>query len=87
MSFVMVDSDKSAAQAESHRLCSLKSHHQGAWQSGTSSCRYRFEPCPVERPPLDVPAEDAHADACHLAWDDKLREGEKRSLLRLGDAA
>src|SRR2546429_1263865 len=44
-------------------------------------CRYRFEPCPIERPPLDVPAEDAHADACHLAWDDKLREGEKRSLL------
>src|SRR6266550_1945732 len=44
MSFVMVDSDKPAAQAESHRLCSLKSHHQGAWQPGTSSCRYRFEP-------------------------------------------
>jgi peptide/nickel transport system ATP-binding protein len=50
-------------------------------------CRYRFEPCPTELPPLDVPAEEAHADACHLPWDEKLREGAKRSAVRLGDAA
>jgi peptide/nickel transport system ATP-binding protein len=50
-------------------------------------CRYRFEPCPKERPPLVAPAEDAHLDACFLPWDDKVREGEKRSVLKLGDAA
>jgi peptide/nickel transport system ATP-binding protein len=50
-------------------------------------CRYRFEPCPVDRPPLVAPVPDAHPDACHLAWDDKLREGAKRSVTRLGDAA
>jgi peptide/nickel transport system ATP-binding protein len=50
-------------------------------------CRYRFEPCPTERPPLRAPVPDAHLDACHLPWDDKVREGEKRSVLRLGDAA
>jgi peptide/nickel transport system ATP-binding protein len=50
-------------------------------------CRYRFEPCPVERPPLVAPAPDAHPDACHLAWDEKVREGAKRSVTRLGDAA
>ena len=50
-------------------------------------CRYRFEPCPTERPPLVAPVSDAHPDACHLAWEDKLREGGKRSIARLGDAA
>ncbi|MFL5952649.1 MAG: ABC transporter ATP-binding protein [Gaiellaceae bacterium] len=50
-------------------------------------CRYRFEPCPVDRPPLVAPAPEAHPDACHLAWEDKVREGAKRSIARLGDAA
>jgi peptide/nickel transport system ATP-binding protein len=50
-------------------------------------CRYRFEPCPVERPPLVAPAPEAHPDACHLPWEEKLREGAKRSVARLGDAA
>jgi peptide/nickel transport system ATP-binding protein len=50
-------------------------------------CRYRFAPCPTERPPLDKPAPDAHVDACHLPWDEKVREGTKRSVARLGDAA
>jgi len=50
-------------------------------------CRYRFEPCPVERPPLAAPVPGAHPDACHLPWDEKLREGAKRSVARLGDAA
>jgi peptide/nickel transport system ATP-binding protein len=50
-------------------------------------CRYRFEPCPKDLPPLEVPAEGAHKDACWLAWDDKVREGSKRSAVRLGDAA
>ena len=50
-------------------------------------CRYRFEPCPVERPPLAAPAPDGHPDACHLSWEDKKREGAKRSITRLGDAA
>jgi len=50
-------------------------------------CRYSFEPCSTERPPLRAPAEASHPDACHLAWDDKLREGARRSIARLGDAA
>jgi peptide/nickel transport system ATP-binding protein len=50
-------------------------------------CRYRFEPCPVDRPPLVAPAPEAHPDACWLPWEDKLREGAKRSVTRLGDAA
>jgi peptide/nickel transport system ATP-binding protein len=50
-------------------------------------CRYRFEPCPVDRPPLVAPAPEAHPDACHLSWDEKVREGAKRSVTRLGDAA
>ncbi|MCW2963712.1 MAG: transporter ATP-binding protein [Actinomycetia bacterium] len=50
-------------------------------------CRYRFEPCPVDRPPLVSPLPEAHPDACHLAWDEKVREGAKRSVTRLGDAA
>jgi peptide/nickel transport system ATP-binding protein len=50
-------------------------------------CRFRFEPCPVERPPLIAPVPDAHPDACHLPWDEKVSEGAKRSVQRLGDAA
>ncbi len=50
-------------------------------------CRYRFEPCPTDRPPLVAPVPDAHPDACWLAWDDKVLEGAKRSVTRLGDAA
>jgi peptide/nickel transport system ATP-binding protein len=50
-------------------------------------CRYRFEPCPVERPPLVAPVPDAHPDACHLPWEEKQREGSKRSAMRLGDVA
>jgi peptide/nickel transport system ATP-binding protein len=50
-------------------------------------CRYRFEPCPTERPPLVAPVPEAHLDACWLKWDDKVREGAKRSVTRLGDAA
>src|SRR6476469_8972773 len=50
-------------------------------------CRYRFEPCPTERPPLVAPVPAAHPDACWLKWDDKVREGAKRSVTRLGDAA
>ena len=33
------------------------------------------------------PAPDTHPDACHLSWEDKQREGGKRSIARLGDAA
>jgi peptide/nickel transport system ATP-binding protein len=50
-------------------------------------CRFRFEPCPTERPPLVAPVSEAHLDACHLPWEEKVREGAKRSVLRLGDAA
>jgi len=50
-------------------------------------CRYRFEPCATDRPPLVAPVPDAHPEACWLAWDDKVREGAKRSVTRLGDAA
>jgi peptide/nickel transport system ATP-binding protein len=50
-------------------------------------CPYRFEPCPVDRPPLQAPATGAHLDACWLPWDDKVRSGSERSIARLGDAA
>jgi peptide/nickel transport system ATP-binding protein len=50
-------------------------------------CRYRFEPCPKERPPLVQPVAEAHPDACHLSWEEKQREGGERSIARLGDAA
>jgi peptide/nickel transport system ATP-binding protein len=50
-------------------------------------CRYRFAPCPVDRPALVAPAPEAHPDACHLAWDDKVREGAMRAVTRLGDVA
>ncbi len=42
-------------------------------------CRYRFEPCPTERPPLVAPAPEAHLDACHLPWETKVSEGAKRA--------
>jgi len=42
-------------------------------------CPYRFEPCATERPPLDVPAPEAHLDACWLSWDDKVRLGVERA--------
>jgi peptide/nickel transport system ATP-binding protein len=50
-------------------------------------CPYRFERCPVDRPPLVAPVPEAHPDACWLTWDEKVREGSKRSIARLGDAA
>jgi peptide/nickel transport system ATP-binding protein len=50
-------------------------------------CRYRFDRCLTERPALVAPVPEAHPDACHLAWEDKQREGGKRSIARLGDAA
>jgi peptide/nickel transport system ATP-binding protein len=50
-------------------------------------CRYRFEPCPTERPPLVAPVPEAHPDACHLPWDDKVKYGSERSIVRVGDAA
>jgi peptide/nickel transport system ATP-binding protein len=46
-------------------------------------CPYRFEPCPVERPPLVAPVPDAHPDACHLPWETKLTEGNQRSVLAI----
>jgi peptide/nickel transport system ATP-binding protein len=42
-------------------------------------CPHRFEPCPVERPPLERPAPDAHLDACHLPWETKVRVGTERA--------
>jgi peptide/nickel transport system ATP-binding protein len=42
-------------------------------------CPYRFEPCPTERPPLKVPAEGAHLDACHLPYEKKVELGEQRA--------
>jgi peptide/nickel transport system ATP-binding protein len=50
-------------------------------------CPYRFEPCPVDRPPLVAPVAEAHLDACWLPWEDKVRHGSERSIARLGDAA
>ena len=50
-------------------------------------CRYRFEPCATDRPPLVAPVPEAHLDACWLKWDEKVREGATRSATRLGDAA
>jgi oligopeptide/dipeptide ABC transporter ATP-binding protein len=50
-------------------------------------CPYRFEPCPVDRPPLVAAAPEGHLDACWLPWDDKVRNGSERSMARLGDAA
>jgi peptide/nickel transport system ATP-binding protein len=49
-------------------------------------CRYRFEPCFTKRPPLVAPVPEAHLDACHLSWDDKVKFGSERSIV-VGDAA
>jgi peptide/nickel transport system ATP-binding protein len=50
-------------------------------------CTHAFAPCAVDRPPLVAPAPEAHLDACHLSWDDKVRIGSERAAARLGDAA
>jgi peptide/nickel transport system ATP-binding protein len=50
-------------------------------------CKFRFEPCPNDRPPLEKPKDEAHLDACWLSWDEKVRNGSERSVARLGDAA
>jgi peptide/nickel transport system ATP-binding protein len=50
-------------------------------------CPHSFAPCPIDRPVLRAPAPDAHLDACHLTWADKVRLGSERSVARLGDAA
>ena len=50
-------------------------------------CPHRFEPCPVDRPPLVAPVPEGHLDACWLSWEDKVRNGNERSMTRLGDAA
>jgi peptide/nickel transport system ATP-binding protein len=50
-------------------------------------CPYRFERCPVDRPPLEAPVPEAHLDSCWLPWEDKVRHGGERSVRRLGDAA
>jgi peptide/nickel transport system ATP-binding protein len=42
-------------------------------------CPYRFEPCPTERPPLKAPADDAHLDACHLPYEQKVELGTQRA--------
>jgi peptide/nickel transport system ATP-binding protein len=42
-------------------------------------CPYRFEPCPVERPPLRAP-EGGHLDSCHLPFETKRIEGAKRAV-------
>ncbi|HET7449658.1 MAG TPA: ABC transporter ATP-binding protein [Gaiellaceae bacterium] len=42
-------------------------------------CPYRFEPCATERPPLKVPADNAHLDACHLPYEKKVELGEERA--------
>jgi peptide/nickel transport system ATP-binding protein len=34
-------------------------------------CRYRFEPCDKELPPLRAPVPEAHLDSCHLPWERK----------------
>jgi peptide/nickel transport system ATP-binding protein len=48
-------------------------------------CRYRFEPCDKEVPPLRAP-EGGHLDACHLPYERKLELGSERAV-RLGAGA
>jgi peptide/nickel transport system ATP-binding protein len=50
-------------------------------------CRYRFEPCPVERPPLRAPTPESHLDACHLPPERKAELGAQRAVTRLGQDA
>jgi peptide/nickel transport system ATP-binding protein len=49
-------------------------------------CRYRFEPCPIDRPEL-LPLEGGHLDACHLPPDAKRTEWAKLRAARTGAAA
>jgi peptide/nickel transport system ATP-binding protein len=42
-------------------------------------CKYRFEPCDTERPPLVAPP-GGHPDACHLPFERKRELGARRSL-------
>lgn len=41
-------------------------------------CPFVFEPCPVDRPPLKAPVQEAHLDACHLPWERKLELQNRR---------
>jgi peptide/nickel transport system ATP-binding protein len=45
-------------------------------------CRYRFEPCDKERPPLVAPP-DGHPDACYLPMERKRELGSQRATERL----
>jgi len=49
-------------------------------------CRYRFEPCPVDRPEL-LPLDGGHLDACHLSADAKRTEWARLRATRTGAAA
>jgi len=49
-------------------------------------CRYRFEPCPVDRPNLR-PLDGGHLDACHLSDDAKRAEWARLRAQRSGAAA
>jgi len=42
-------------------------------------CPYRFEPCATKLPPLKVPVDGAHLDACHLPYDKKVELGAERA--------
>jgi peptide/nickel transport system ATP-binding protein len=43
-------------------------------------CKYRFEPCDKERPPLAAPP-GGHPDACHLPFERKRELGARRSVV------
>jgi peptide/nickel transport system ATP-binding protein len=43
-------------------------------------CKYRFDPCDKERPPLAAPVAGAHPDACHLPWEQKQSLGRRRAV-------
>ena len=46
-------------------------------------CKYRFEPCDKERPPL-VPIPGGHLDACHLPAERKREIWSQRVGVELG---
>jgi len=46
-------------------------------------CKYRFEPCDKERPPL-VPIPGGHLDACHLPAERKREVWSNRDVVELG---
>jgi peptide/nickel transport system ATP-binding protein len=46
-------------------------------------CKYRFEPCDKERPPL-VPMPGGHLDACHLPAERKREVWSNRGVVELG---